>query len=91
MLVPMRRGELEAFVPSFCSLEDNRELEARYRAWQDGRERFNRDLKAGEDAAVKLSWQRDYLLGRDPGSEAVAESHQTKMPLRPFVKKTRGA
>jgi Family of unknown function (DUF6065) len=88
MLVPMRRGELEAFAPSFCSLDEDREIEARYRAWHEERNRFNRDLKAGEDAAVKLGWQRDYLLGRDPGSAAVASTHQTKLPLRPFVKRT---
>jgi hypothetical protein len=86
MLVPVRRGELETFVPELHRLNDDPELAPRYLSWRDGRRSFVRALEEGEEAALRTGWQRDYLLGRDPRSEAVASQHQTKLLLRPFVK-----
>ncbi len=84
MLVPVRRGELEAFTPRLRKLDDDPEIASAYRAWREGRDTFLRDLSAREDAAVKAGWQRDYFLGRDPrGQEAPA--HETKMAVRAFV------
>ncbi len=83
MLVPMRRGELEAFAPRLHDLDDDAEIAAAYRVWREGRDRFLRDLSAREDAAVKAGWQRDYFLGRGPGDRE-APAHQTKMALRGF-------
>jgi hypothetical protein len=86
MLVPSRRGELEAFEPRLRALDDDPELAEAYRAWRAGRDTFLRDLSAREDAAVKAGWQRDYFLGRGPGDRE-APVHQTKMTLREFEKK----
>jgi len=83
MLVPARRGELEAFAPRVLAVDDDAEVSAAYRAWRAGRDTFLRDLSAREDEAVKAGWQRDYFLGRGPGDQE-APAHQTKMALRPF-------
>ncbi len=47
MLVPVRRGELEAFTPRLRALDDDPETAAAYRAWRAGRDGFLRDLSAG--------------------------------------------
>jgi hypothetical protein len=85
MLVPVRRGELDAFAPRLRDLDDDPEVAAAYRAWREGRDTFLRDLSAREDAAVKAGWQRDYFLGRGPG-EREAPVHRTKMTLGRFEK-----
>lgn len=86
MLVPVRRGELETFVPELHRLNDDPELAPRYLAWRNERRNFIRALEEGEEAALRAGWQRDYMLGRDPHSEAAASQHQTKLLLRPFLK-----
>lgn len=83
MLVPARRGELESFTPGLREIDDDPRLGAAYRAWRQGRDGFIRDLRAGEEEAVKAGWQRDYFLGRE------APEHQTKLSLRGFEKKPR--
>lgn len=83
MLVPVRRGELEAFTPRSRKLDDDPEVSAAYRSWREGRDTFLKDLWAGEDEAVKAGWQRDYFLGKGPGGKE-APVHQTKMALRGF-------
>jgi hypothetical protein len=88
MLVPVRRGELEAFAPRIRALDDDVEVAAAYRAWRDGRDTFLRDLGAGQKEAVEAGWQRDYFLGRGPGDQE-APVHQTKMVLKGFGREAR--
>lgn len=83
LIVPVKRGELEAFTPRLFQLDEDREIASAYRAWRKGREGFLRDLDAREATAVKAGWQRDYFLGRAPGEREVPE-HQTKMNLEDF-------
>jgi hypothetical protein len=83
MLVPQRRGELEAFTPRLHRLDGDAEVAAAYRTWREDRDAFLRDLSAREEEAVKAGWQRDYFLGRGPG-EREAPAHQTKLALRGF-------
>lgn len=89
MLVPARRGELEAFTPRLRALSDDPEMAAAYRAWREGRDAFLRDLSAGEAAAVEAGWQRDYFLGRGPDDREAA-GHQTKMVLGAFERDKKG-
>ncbi len=84
LLVPVRRGELEGFMPRLSALDEDPETAAAYRAWREGREGFLRDLAEGEDLAVKAGWQRDYFLGRG------AREHQTKMVLGGFERAKKG-
>jgi hypothetical protein len=86
MLVPVRRGELESFVPVLQRLNDDPELAPRYLSWRNQRRNFIHALEQEEEAAVQAGWQRDYMLGRDPRSEVVASQHQTRLLLRPFLK-----
>jgi antitoxin (DNA-binding transcriptional repressor) of toxin-antitoxin stability system len=83
LLVPARRGELEAFTPRLLALDDDAEVSVAYRAWRRSRETFLTDLAAGAREAVETGWQRDYFRGRGPGDQEVPE-HQTKMTLRGF-------
>lgn len=83
MVVPQRRGELEAFVPSVCSLARAPRLARSFARWSMGRSSFLRDLQQAGSDAQKRGWQRDYLLGFLPGGER-APQHQTKLSLRPF-------
>ena len=83
LLVPARRGELEAFAPRRLALDDDAEIAAAYRAWRAGRDTFLRDLSTGQDAAVKAGWQRDYFRGRGADDREVPE-HQTKLSLSDF-------
>lgn len=86
LLVPVRRGELAAFEPTRCSLDDDPALSAAYRAWRADRDGFLRDLRAGAAHAVEQGWQRDYFLGRGPG-ESEAPAHETKLSLRDLQKR----
>jgi hypothetical protein len=86
LLVPARRGELEAFTPSLQALDDDAEIAAAYRAWRRSRETFLTDLADGAREAVLAGWQRDYFRGRGPGDREVPE-HQTKMTLRGFTRR----
>ncbi|MBK8257944.1 MAG: hypothetical protein IPK82_35425 [Polyangiaceae bacterium] len=87
MLVPMRRRELESFNPDVYALNDDPEVSKEYRLWRESRSKFISDLAAREDETVKVGWQRDYFLGRGPSTEADSGEHQTKLTLKPFVRK----
>jgi hypothetical protein len=83
LLVPVKRGELEAFTPRLFKLDDDPEIGPTYRSWRQGREGFLKDLDAREAGAVKAGWQRDYFLGRAP-NDREAPAHQTKLSLKDF-------
>lgn len=89
LLSPQRRHELEAFEPVVMDLDDDPRVSKEYRQWRNSREGFIGDLAANDEEAVRAGWQRDYFLGRGPG-DVVAEQHQTKMSLRPFVRRPPG-
>jgi hypothetical protein len=83
MLVPQRRGELEAVHPTIQDLAGSPELASSFRDWSASRSRFLRDLSRPGSKAQKQGWQRDYILGKLPdGRQAVI--HQTKLSLKPF-------
>ena len=89
MLVPARRGELEAFTPALRELDEDKQLGADYRAWRAGRDTFIEGLRVGEEGAVKAGWQRDYFPGKGPGERAAPE-HQTKLVLGGFERRGKG-
>lgn len=84
MLVPQRRGELEAFHPRIRLLAAEPELEASYGNWSDSREQFlTRDNNGSSIVARDDGWQKHYFQGTAPdGSKAL--EHQTRLRLRPF-------
>ena len=89
MLVPQRRGELEAFSPERRDIAGDADLAAQHAAWDEQRE-LHMLLKraavklAGPDHPDSKSWQGDYFRGKSPGG-ATAPEHQTRLALRPFV------
>jgi hypothetical protein len=84
MIVPQRRGELEAFEPRVLDLERNAELRDAHKQWSDSRSRFLADLRLRKQEAVERRWQKDYFQGRAPGGNAVSSQHQTVLKLQPF-------
>ena len=83
MLVPQRRGELEAFGTEVRPIEAEPELQDAHRAWTESRARFMAELGEPDSEAAKRAWQKDYFRGRAPDGTA-ARAHQTKLHLRGF-------
>jgi hypothetical protein len=84
MIVPQRRGELEAFEPEILEIEQEPSLARAYERWGESREKFNRDLEVPDSEAVKRGWQKDYVRGMTVGGVR-AKEHQTKLKLKDFV------
>jgi hypothetical protein len=83
MLVPQRRGELEAFRPEVQNLSRAPRLAQLYERWSQSRYKFLQELHQPGSDAQQQGWQRDYLRGRLPDGERARE-HQTHLTLRPF-------
>jgi hypothetical protein len=83
MLVPQRRGELEAFRPAVQNLSRAPWLARLYARWSQSRYTFLRELHEPGSAARQQGWQRDYLRGVLPDGERACE-HQTHLTLQPF-------
>ena len=83
MLVPQRRGELEAFRPEVRDIDTDPELGAAHERWSEGRDRFLTDLEVPDSDAVRRGWQKHYFRGTTPDGVA-APAHQTKLQLREF-------
>jgi hypothetical protein len=84
MIVPQRRGELEAFRPKIRELDEEPETASAYREWAESRRRFIQDLKVPGSEAVTQGWQKDYVRGLTLG-ELRFEEHQTKLRLKDFA------
>lgn len=83
MIVPQRRGELEAFNTQTLALELNPELRFEHEQWSQGREKFLEDLDIPDSEAVKLGWQKDYFKGKTREG-IVKPEHQRRLELKPF-------
>ena len=83
MLVPQRRGELEAFQPRLHELQSHPELEAGFKSWSESRSRFLGSLKQRDPEAAGPKWQKHYFQGRTHEG-ASTDEHQTVLSLRPF-------
>jgi hypothetical protein len=84
MLVPQRRGELEAFHPRIRPLVAEPELKASYDKWSNSREQFlKRNNNGSEVGARDDGWQKHYFQGTAPDGSTAPE-HQTRLRLRPF-------
>ena len=84
MLVPQRRGELEAFRPEVRDLGADPATAESFRAWLASRSRFLADLQTSGSEAAKRAWQKDYLRGTAPDG-TTAPAHQTRLRLREFA------
>jgi hypothetical protein len=86
MIVPQRRGELEAFEPEVCEIGDEPALAEAYERWAESRGKFNRDLGVPGSEAAKRGWQKDYVRGMTLGGVR-AKEHQTKLKLKDFAER----
>lgn len=85
MIVPQRRGELEAFEPEIRNIAENPALEAGHAVWSASRARFLAGLRTREPEAVATRWQKDYFQGRMPDGTRASGQHQTVLKLKPFA------
>jgi len=85
MITPIKRGEVETFVPVTRELNSDPKLKEAFEKWSASRINFNAELERGADWALANKWQKDYLQGVGPGVKA--PEHQVKLNVREFEKK----
>jgi hypothetical protein len=86
MIVPQKRGELEAFAPEIRDIGEEPGLASAYERWSESRKRFNRELEVPGSEAQKRGWQKDYVRGMTLAGVR-AKEHQTKLRLKEFADK----
>jgi hypothetical protein len=90
MVVPQRRGELEAFAPELRDLADNADAKAGYERWSTGRDLMTAvktyGMERGHVTAAQKAWEADYFRGHYPQGGPSPE-HQTTLRLRPFERR----
>lgn len=84
MVVPQRRGELEAFWPEIRDIQDDPALASAHQEWSNSRATFLTDLKEPGSEAGSMRWQKEYFRGIKPQHGQVPE-HQVKLKLREFA------
>jgi len=78
VVLPQRRGELEAWRPRREDIFAHEELSREYLIFSESRATFN--------ATRPRAWQKDYFLGISPGNARAPQgTHQTKLKLQPFA------
>ena len=88
MIVPQRRGELEAFQPEIHAIASEPVIYQGYQEWSQSRGQFLDDLKVPGSEAAQKGWQKDYLRGVTRTGVHITE-HQTKLAIRDFVESDR--
>jgi len=87
LLLPQRRGELEAVEPEIRNIESDPPLQQRYTRWIESRRAWVDEASKTPLAKGELpSWQGHYTRGTHVTGEAAPE-HQTKLELRPFLER----
>lgn len=77
MIVPQRRGEVEAWTPEVQDVYDHPELRGEYLTFSEDRRAFNADRPG--------AWQKHYFRGTSPGTARAPDgSHETRLRVRPF-------
>jgi hypothetical protein len=84
MIVPQRRGELEAFYPKLLDIASEPRIDQGYEKWSQSRTQFLADLKVPGSEAAKRGWQKDYFRGTTAEGVQTPE-HETKLNLRDFA------
>lgn len=83
MIVPVPRGLAESLDPAYQPLSANPKLAQALDHWRAARTTQIEKFTRNEASEGKISWHRDYLLGRKADGKSFAK-HQTKLQLRPF-------
>jgi hypothetical protein len=83
LIVPQRRGELEAVVPEIRNIESAPEIFEGFSAWRESRLQLV-ERKKDPRAATLREWEGHYMRGTTVTGRQASE-HQTKRDLRPFL------
>jgi hypothetical protein len=87
IIVPQRRGELEAFCPALRDAAQNAEIDSGWRAFQRNRHEIQLRKFIAEYAPGRQDdrdgWEQDYFRGTTPEGHPAAV-HQTKLRLAEF-------
>lgn len=83
MVVPQRRGEMEAMAPEIRNLESEPELLMGFNAWRESRLKLV-ERKKDPRAASLREWEGHYTRGTTVLGAAAPE-HQVKRDLQPFA------
>jgi hypothetical protein len=90
-IFPIRRGDLDLVTPELHHISEVPELKEEYEAWLAKRLQFNADVQVPGSPAHTQKWQKFYHTGKDSsGRPSSAESHRTKIRLRPFIDRRGG-
>jgi hypothetical protein len=83
MIFPVKRGLLEEVEPEFRKLEEDPDIQQKYRAFAESRAQFHQDLLVPGSSAKLQGWQKDYFRGFSELASA-PNDHQTKLRLKNF-------
>ncbi len=89
MLVPHRRGDLEAFTARKAELASNPALDEGYRTWIISRQEFLARKRRGDLEAIHEKYQKHYFLGCT-NDGVFFEGHQKKRLLSRFESESGG-
>jgi len=84
MIMPVKRGIIEAVQPEFREFESAPELLTAYVAWADSRNEHNLASAAQCPAENAENWQQDYFNGTSSLGKA-PEDHRTRLRPAPFI------
>ena len=80
----LQRGMIEAVEPELRPIEDDPELEEKFRTWHLGRQDFIRALGEEGSRAQRERWQKHYYRGAMPDGGDGSPAHQMKLRVRPW-------
>jgi hypothetical protein len=84
-IMPVRRGEIEAFEPALNIMSASVELSRQHEIWVRSRREFLGELQQPDSTARAEKWQKRYHQGIDAeGAPAPIADHRTRIKLRPF-------
>lgn len=87
-LFPLGRGSLESLEPEIRRLSENSELEREHKLWSESRTVFSASLSDPASQAAREQWQKSYFRGICPSGASGADTHRSRLRLRPFAGKT---
>jgi hypothetical protein len=78
----VQAGLQEKIQPVIRRLQDNSQLELDHQAWRERRAAFRARQSAGDPAARKQAWDKDYFLGRYADGRPTDAGHTIKLRLK---------
>jgi uncharacterized protein DUF6065 len=83
MIFPIKRGLIQEFEPEIRSMEEDKNVYERYKAFAESRDKFNEGLRVPGSKAQTQGWQKDYFRGDTQLASAPAD-HQLRLKIKDF-------